>query len=447
MIQISLSKNANINYVATFVKVDTFTPHPNADKLKLAIVNGCTISVSIDTQPGIFIYFPLESRISDKFLSKNNLYRKTLNKNINPEGNGFFEATGRVKCVKLRSLYSEGFIIPVESLNVYGDVSDFVPEIGMKFDTVEQDVIAKKYVIPVVTKNGSKLSGQKQIRKYEDVIVPNQFRFHPDTPKLKESLMILNKNDYIHISYKVHGTSAIFCNLLVNRDLKWYEKLFKWIGINTTEYKTFCASRKVIKDPELNKKTINNFYDFDIWNAALDVIKDHLHQGMTIYAEIAGYLPNGKYIQKDYDYGCKFDSTIDYTKLTPSEMYQKELFKIYVYRITQTSPDGYVTEMSATDLQQYCILHNLVPVPELWYGKMSELINSENDWQNEFVQNLSIKYLEKDCYVCKNKVPAEGVVIRIMKPKFEAYKLKSLRFFERESKQLDSGEINIEDNQ
>ena len=34
-----------------------------------------------------------------------------------------------------------------------------------------------------------------------------------------------------------------------------------------------------------------------------------------------------------------------------------------------------------------------------------------------------------------------------MKPKFEAYKLKSLRFFEHESKELDAGIVNIEDNQ
>ena len=459
-----LSKNPNLNYVATVVQVENFFPHPNADRLKLTTVNGCTISVSTDAQPGVYIYFPLESKLSDTFLSKNNLYRKTLNKNVNPEESGFFEVNGRVKCVKLRGMYSEGFIIPIKALNVYGE-EVVIPEIGTKFDTIEVnncvDLICKKYTIPIASGSGSKLSGQKQIRKYEDVIVPDQFRFHPDTPKLKENLHCLNLDDYIHISYKMHGTSAIFCNLLVNKDLKWYEKILSKLGVNitTSEYKKFCASRKVIKDPDLNKGTINNYYNFDIWNAALDVIKDHLHQGMTIYAEIVGYLPSGATIQKEYDYGCEFKSDkhcnengemvpiVDYTKLSPIEMYKRNLFKIYVYRITYTSADGQVFEMSATDLQKYCLSHGLVPVPQLWYGQTSALISKDEDWRDELLQVLSNKYLEKDCTICKNKVPAEGIVIRTMKPKFEAYKLKSLRFFEHESKELDAGIVNIEDNQ
>lgn len=231
------------------------------------------------------------------------------------------------------------------------------------------------------------------------------------------------------------------------------------LDLNTSEYKTFCASRKVVKDPDLNKGQINNYYDFDIWNAALEVVRPCLTNGMTIYAEIAGYLPSGNYIQKGYDYGCVFTDTkvknengelvplVDYYKYTPTEMYKRNLFKIFVYRITQTSADGFVTEMSATDVQQYCKSHGLVPVPELWYGKVSEFIKNPDNWQFDFIQNLSTQYLEKDCTMCKNKVPAEGIVIRTMKPKFEAFKLKSQRFNERESKELDSGETNIEDNQ
>lgn len=458
----SLSKNANLNYVATIVKVDTFIDHPSADRLKLAVVNGYTISVSIDTEPGVFIYFPLESKLSDNFLSKNNLYRQSLNKNINPEKSGFFELSGRVKCVKLRGVYSEGFIIPPTALSIYGEIGELVP--GTKFDTITVDgvseLLCQKYVIQTNTSYRSGAKG-KSTRKYDEVIVPNQFRFHPDTPKLKDCLSQINPDDYIHISYKVHGTSAIFCNLLVNKELRWWEKLLLEFGLdlNVSEYKTFCASRKVVKDPDLNKGQINNYYDFDIWNAALEVVRPCLTNGMTIYAEIAGYLPSGNYIQKGYDYGCVFTDTkvknengelaplVNYYKYTPTEMYKRNLFKIFVYRITQTSADGFVTEMSATDVQQYCKSHGLVPVPELWYGKVSEFIKNPDNWQFDFIQNLSTQYLEKDCTMCKNKVPAEGVVIRTMKPKFEAFKLKSQRFNERESKELDSGETNIEDNQ
>lgn len=48
--------------------------------------------------------------------------------------------------------------------------------------------------------------------------------------------------------------------------------------------------------------------------------------------------------------------------------------------------------------------------------------------------------------MCVNDVPEKGVVIRIEDNlEFEAYKQKSYKFYEYESKQLDSGEINIEE--
>lgn len=42
--KLTISKNANINYLARIVQVDTFHPHPNADKLKLCTVEGYIIS-------------------------------------------------------------------------------------------------------------------------------------------------------------------------------------------------------------------------------------------------------------------------------------------------------------------------------------------------------------------------------------------------------------------
>ena len=48
--------------------------------------------------------------------------------------------------------------------------------------------------------------------------------------------------------------------------------------------------------------------------------------------------------------------------------------------------------------------------------------------------------------MCENKVPEEGVVLR-KESLFhcESYKLKSFAFLEAESKELDKGEKNIED--
>ena len=47
--------------------------------------------------------------------------------------------------------------------------------------------------------------------------------------------------------------------------------------------------------------------------------------------------------------------------------------------------------------------------------------------------------------MCSTPQPEEGCVIRIEGNDFEAYKAKSNRFYEKETKQLDKGESNIED--
>ena len=71
-------------------------------------------------------------------------------------------------------------------------------------------------------------------------------------------------------------------------------------------------------------------------------------------------------------------------------------------------------------------------------------MNSEN-WKEKFLENLKAKYNDKDCYICKNIVPEEGIVLRKETIDIESYKLKSNRFYEFETKLLDSGVTDIEE--
>lgn len=91
--KLTISKEANINYLAKIVSIKKgdFSSHPNANKLKLVNVQGNIISTSIDAQPGTYIYFPTESVIAPEFLKFNNLYRNT-NANSNPEQRGFLRS-------------------------------------------------------------------------------------------------------------------------------------------------------------------------------------------------------------------------------------------------------------------------------------------------------------------------------------------------------------------
>lgn len=116
--QLNQSPKININYCAKIVEIHDFTPHPNpkCERLKCAHIDGYTISVSKDTEPGMYVYFPIGCAIDYSFLSANNQFRH-IELNADKEAApGYFEDNGRVKIIKLQGHVSEGFIMSVESI-------------------------------------------------------------------------------------------------------------------------------------------------------------------------------------------------------------------------------------------------------------------------------------------------------------------------------------------
>ena len=153
--KLTTSSEANINYLAKIVKLEdyNFAPHPNADKLQLVHLYGNTISTSIEAKPGYYVYFPVECVICSDFLKFHNLYRNAV-LNKNPEETGFFEDSGRVRCIKLRGIASEGFLMP------YTALYEFIEEendgkidslIDTSFDTINDIKLVWKYIIQVPT--------------------------------------------------------------------------------------------------------------------------------------------------------------------------------------------------------------------------------------------------------------------------------------------------------
>lgn len=242
-------------------------------------------------------------------------------------------------------------------------------------------------------------------------------------------------NNFFAGEILVHNSSHVSANILTKRiNLTWLERFAKWLGIQVvdTQYGNIYSSRKVIKNEYINQ-TGNHYYNVDIWGIVNEYLKMYIPQGFTLYCEIVGYLPSGETIQKDYDYGCERPKSNEVFTIGKH-------CKVYIYRVTITNPKGNVYELSAPEVQVWCKENGLLAVPLLWYGKASEL---GQDGQSIF-NTLEGLYLEKDCNMCINKVPAEGIVIRISD---EAYKMKSFAFYQRETKELDSGIINLEDNQ
>lgn len=132
--------------------------------------------------------------------------------------------------------------------------------------------------------------------------------------------------------------------------------------------------------------------------------------------------------------------------MTAAQMYSAKLFDIIVYRITTTNVDGKVYEYSAKQVRDWCLSNGLHPVVELYYGFAKDLfeLDTQHYWNENFIDKLREKYLEGDSVLCKNKVPEEGIVLRREESNIDVYKLKSNRFLQKETQELDKGVIDIE---
>lgn len=447
MLQPTTNKNSAINYQAKMFQLKSLKEHPNADNLVIAEVNHSPVVVSKDTVIGDwYVYFPPESQIDQGFLSFTNSFR---NQNLNDDKfvKGFFDDSGRVKTIKLRGVYSSGYIAPLKHLEEY-----FGEPIVKKedyFDTIRDTRLVKKYFIKADYTKPPQSRSDKKSSKLN--VIEGQFKFHNDTENLRRSIYMLFPDSPIEVSYKLHGTSAIVSNLLFQKPKRWYHKLLRIEP--KTYYDYVWSSRKVIK----NKATDQGYYSEDIWTILKEDIKHKIPEGYSLYGEIVGYLPNGEMIQKGYDYGV-----------------QKGSYDFYVYRVTETSPQGIVEELSLPEIKAFCLKYGL-KTPELYfkgpvikhYEMLAEKYDNENHkntmlnalsinrttedldvFRDEYLLMLEKEYNEKNCYMCKTKVPEEGIVLRVLNTptKFEAYKLKSFNFLARETKSFDKGEINIEDN-
>ena len=450
------------NYTCTVIKLPVKQPVPGLDNLVKVEVFGNSCLIGKDSDPeDIYLFFPAESCLSSVYLKNNNLYREPqMNADLTKKG--FFELNGRVKALKFKGIISSGFVIPASSLLELFDFSTAQAlygqlKVGEDFNEIDGVEICRKY-IPSNTvtpgEPGSKKDKETKINnQLKDLLLPNQFRFHSDTTHLAKVLGTLNEEDIILISDKWHGSSCILSKVFINKKLNWYQKLINKIGGNIpnkelgyiySSGKPKSALPKMIlsaEEKEHYKNTNTEYYSTSIWKKAFEDYKYALEDGITIYSELVGFTEGGSYIQKNYDYGC-----------LPGQ------YKMVVYRITYTKPDGSVIEFSWQQIKDYCAKYQLETVKEFYFGKLGDFIEYRLNWSQgketmpEEKVNVFFEYLQTafnmtqtDKY-CASKVPAEGLILRLDgKSTFSAYKLKSKKFLLHETEELNSGDVNIED--
>jgi hypothetical protein len=437
------------------VKIEALRKHPNADRLQVTEVFGTYVIVDSSTQIGdVMLHFPIECCINETFLLANSLYReKILCEKLGVETvekSGFFEEKGRVKATRLRGLVSNGFLMPIASLEktFSKDIEEI--EIGIRFDTVEGTQLVWKYEKPVERmKTGRQRANNRNV---SELFIDGQWRFHYDTEKYENNFVEINdfmsKATTVAISQKLHGTSICLANILVKKSkyklINWFYRIFTKSNV---EYRDVWSSRTVIKTP-VYKINSRKFYEDDIWDTVYEqCFKNKIPNGVSIYAEIVGYTKSGGFVQKSFDYGCVMPENGEYQ---PTLNY-----KVYVYRITETDDKGNVCELPFLKLEKKLKeleLGNMEVVPLLKTFSVADIksddaqkiIDSDRFENGKPAENLfhwikedkdRLFNMENNSRWCKNKVPEEGVVVRI---DHRAWKIKCNSFLVWESKDLDS---------
>ena len=132
------------------------------------------------------------------------------------------------------------------------------------------------------------------------------------------------------------------------------------------------------------------------------------------------------------------------------------------YRITSTDENGNKFEWDLQDVDNWT--HKLVyNHPELEdkvlflniiyqgrFGDMYPDVPEDENWNKNILARMKsdkdLILMELDEPMCKNKVPREGIVVRIVGDAFpRAWKLKSLRHYGKEAEAHDKGEVDMEE--
>ena len=286
----------NNNSVCFVARINEIKPIEGADKIEQGVIGGwnCIIQkgqykvddlVAVATTDAV-----IPQHLSDD-MNVTNYLRKG----------------GRVRTVKLRGVYSECLIIPIEKTGLF------------KYEFTEgkdlMDIMyIHKYEPPAVQ---IQLSSGRKVKYYQN---PN-FGVYYKFPNLKNVKGMFTGEDLVEITRKMHGTNARY-GIVKKRKMSIWDKVKRFFGNEWAEYEYVYGSHNVEKGSDSQ-----GFYSTDVWRTIdnkykireklWDLFKRYkdyyeIKEGIVIYGEIFG-----EGIQKNYDYGLKeiefegFDVTIN----------------------------------------------------------------------------------------------------------------------------------------
>ena len=417
-----LELKGNPNYAAFIYEVAQTHPLDGLDNLVGVNVGGYQALTSKQTQPGdLFVVLVAGTQISETYARRLNLYRDS-SLNADKNQTGYLENNRRIKAIRLRGHASNALLIPfLEFVGVRGGGADL--RIGMQFDHINGVEFSRKFVVPAKgnTNNGP------AVKVHKSGVTSEQFPEHYDTPQWHRVSQDFAGKD-VTVTQKLHGTSTRISWVEIDRPAKWYEKALLRLGVpvNLKEWKFVVGSRRVVK----TEGDGNHWYSTDIWSeyAQAHNLAEALPKGVMVYGELIGWLPDGTPIQRGYTYNLP-----------------KGQAALYIYRVVV---NGY--DLSDAAMREFAAQRGLEVVPLL-----ASFSRDEGGFLlGEFLETLTDTTLsdEDEWAFIERSVPLspdspcdEGVVIRAEGITPKAAKFKFPRFYEFESKAMDKGEADIEE--
>lgn len=402
-------------YNAYITKIKNIKPHPNADRLNIGECFGNLVVIGKEyTEEELYVYFPVDGQLSEEFADKNNLIRKK-DENGNNIG-GYLEANRAVKAIRLRGERSDGLVLPLNTLSYTGAKLEKLEE-GFAFSCLNNKEICKKY-IPRRNSSYSRPLGSKT-RKKKAPIAP-LFAEHADTAQLAYNLGAFKAGQVIEISLKIHGTSQRTAHLPV---LKGYRRnvidyLFRKEGKAIYDYGYVSGTRRtVLEDYKGGYCGDNTFRE-----QHSKVFEGKLKHGETVYYEVAGFTTDGTPIMGSGK--VPKEAQAEYGKsMTFSYGCESGESKLWVYRMTYTTPEGEVIEYSPHLIRFRCAEIGVQAVPVF-----EKFIIPEGVDAGEYVKRKAEQYYEGADPIGKTHV-REGVVVRIVDSiGFYAFKHKNFLF-------------------
>jgi RNA ligase (TIGR02306 family) len=270
----------NLNSVCYVGVIGEVKPIEGADNIELVMVNGWNAI----TKKG-------EYKVDDLVVvaTTDAVIPQKLSDGLNVTS--YLRKGQRVRTIKLRKVYSECLIIPIE----------FVPKI-YRYDGSDCMELLEvfKYEPPVKM---VPLSGGRKFKYHQN---PN-FHIYYKFPNLKNVPEMFNEEDIVTVTRKLHGTNARY-GIVKKKRLSLWDYVRKFFGNKWANYEYVYGSHNVEKGSDSQ-----GFYKSDVWRTIADNYKikeklwnyvktfgspDYLGDGLIIYGEIYGHG-----IQKNYDYG------------------------------------------------------------------------------------------------------------------------------------------------